>query len=187
MPCTLSQDKLFKILEWVLFIGLCIVSGWFASGVLDNFFSSETNFSQHKEKVTHYPVISFKFLRPTSQVNLSDVKIYYSTSPDGLNTYQYLKIGENHLYNNQFNKTEKIILENNENTWKVRGFKIIHVTPILKKNSPTVDIRIEYNVKHNASSITSDLVFFYITSRQNSPGRVRPIQFQYRLIYRFNR
>ena len=116
-------------------------------------------------------------MRPTSQANLSDVKIYYSTSHIGINIqkHQYLKVGENHLHNDQFNKTEKVILEkeNYENEWYARGFRIIHVTPILNKNHPTIDIQIEYNVKNNASSsitFDSDLVFFYITSRQNSPG-----------------
>ena len=75
MPCTISQDKLFKILEWILFIGFVIASGWFASGVLQHFFSEKTSFSQHKERVTDYPVVNIMFSRLTSDLNPSDVKI----------------------------------------------------------------------------------------------------------------
>ena len=51
MMCIVSQNKVFKILEWILFIGFIITSGCFASGVLQQFFSRKTSFSQHKEKV----------------------------------------------------------------------------------------------------------------------------------------
>ena len=37
MMCNISQDKAFKILEWILFIGFSIVAGWFASGVLQHY------------------------------------------------------------------------------------------------------------------------------------------------------
>ena len=37
MMCNISQDKAFKILEWILFIGFIIVAGLFASGVLQHY------------------------------------------------------------------------------------------------------------------------------------------------------
>ena len=83
----------------------------------------------------------------------------------------YLEIGENHLHNDKYNKTEKVILESLENKWKSNGFRIIHATPISKKNMAVVDIQIEYNEENLTSSgYWSDLVYFYITSRKNSPG-----------------
>ena len=73
--------------------------------------------------------------------------------------YQYLEIGENHLHNHKYNKSEMVILDI-ENGWK-RGFRIIHATPILQKNLAKVYIQIEYNVKNKTSSTWSDLAFFF--------------------------
>ena len=169
MWCTISLDKVFKTLEWILFIGFVITSGWFASGVLQQFFSRKTSFSQHKEKVTDYPVVNFVLGRPSSEIKPSEVEIRYKAS--GMAHYQYLEIGRNYLYNHaKYNKTEKVILESLENMWKLRGFRIIHVTPILKKNLARVWFQIEYNVENKTNSSMSDLVYFYITSRENSPG-----------------
>ena len=110
-----SQDKLFKTLEWILFIGLIIVSGWFASEVLEHFFSNKTSFSQQKEKITDFPVIFVSFRRSASEFNLSDVKIrYYAT---GIADWPYLEIGENDLYNDRYDKNESIIFESIENQW----------------------------------------------------------------------
>ena len=114
MHCTISQDRFFKILEWILFIGFIITSGWFTSGVLEQFFSHKTSFSQSKEKVTTYPVVNIDFGHP-----LSEVMLKYS------NTYEiestYLEMGENPLHNSRFNKTEKVVLERHKNTWNNTG------------------------------------------------------------------
>ena len=85
---TISRPKLFKILEWILFVGFIIVSGYFVSGVLENFFSRKTSFSQHKEKVTEYPVLNILFGQSTSEVNLSDIRIRYKAS--GMPYFRYL-------------------------------------------------------------------------------------------------
>ena len=76
MQCSISQDSLFKILEWTLFIGFVISSGWFTSGVLQQFFSGKTGFSQSKEKVTNYPVVNIDFGHPLSEVMLKYSNTY---------------------------------------------------------------------------------------------------------------
>ena len=40
----ISPKQLVIALDWVLFIGLSIVSGWFASEVFDNIFSETSTF-----------------------------------------------------------------------------------------------------------------------------------------------
>ena len=101
--CTISKDKAIKIMEWIFFIGFSIVAGWFASRVLQQFFSGKTSFSQHEEKVTTYPVISFSFLGSKElEVNLTNVKIKYWAK--GMKDYQNLEMGENHCINNEYNK-----------------------------------------------------------------------------------
>ena len=80
MKCTISQDKVFKIIEWIFFIGFSIVAGLFASGVLEQFFSHKTSFSQYEEEVAYYPVISMFFYDyQASEVNLTNVEIFYYT------------------------------------------------------------------------------------------------------------
>ena len=73
---TISSKKLVFAMEWALLIGLTIISGWFASGVLVNFVSQKSSFSQREEEVKTYPVIVIEF-RDISEISLDDVKIYY--------------------------------------------------------------------------------------------------------------
>ena len=110
MRCTISQDKVFKFLEWIFFIGFTIVAVLFASGVLKQFFSLKTGFTQHEAEVTNYPVIIIKFWGyKASEMNQSNVKIYYSTKGMKKN-YDYLKFGENYFQNEIYNKTENVVL-----------------------------------------------------------------------------
>ena len=164
----MAQGKVFKIIEWILFIAFIIASGWFASGVLQQFYSRKTGFSQYKEKVTDYPVVSIVFHQLASEFNPSDVKIKYKAS--GMTDYHWLEIGMNNLHNDEFDKTEKVILKNLENKWRSKGFRIIHATTILERNLASINIQLEYNVTNKTNAAWSDLVYFYITSRKNSPG-----------------
>ena len=71
-----SQTELVIALEWVLFIGLSIVSVWFASGVFENFFSESSSFSLYEEAVTTHPVLVIE-VRDFMPIPLNDVKIHY--------------------------------------------------------------------------------------------------------------
>ena len=73
----ISCKKLVFDLEWALLIGLTIASGWFAYGVLDNFFSEKSSSSQTEEEVKTYPVIVIEFKDYSGPISLDDVKIYY--------------------------------------------------------------------------------------------------------------
>ena len=98
MRCTISQDKALKFLEWIFFTAFFIVAGWFASGVLQQFFSQKTSFSQNEGEIKKHPVLSIVFSDyKASKVNLSNnVNIFYWTK--GVNRFP-LEIGENHLEN----------------------------------------------------------------------------------------
>ena len=86
LKCTISQDKVFKILQWIFFIGFIIASGWFASGVLKQFFSRKTSFSQHQEKVKNYPVVNIILGHPVSEVNPSDAGFQTMLNPTHIYT-----------------------------------------------------------------------------------------------------
>ena len=160
-----QDDKVFKTIEWIFFIVFSIVAVWFASGVLEQFFSQKTSFSQHEETVTDYPVVSIVLLGyQASEVNLNNIEIKYGLN--GMKNSQKLEIGENHFQNDDFQKTENVILESLEDANGCKLFQIIHTTKILKKKRPTVIITMNTKVEKD----TKDLVKFYLTSRKNSPG-----------------
>ena len=140
--CTISQHMIFKILEWILYIGLSIVAGWFASGVLQQFFSHKTSFSQYEEKVTQYPVVTIALNRQASEVKTEDVSIRFKTR--GIFP-QVLEIGENHLHNDRYNKTEKVILDSLQRFNGRKAFRIMQTTPIIQKYLPRVVIIVSLN------------------------------------------
>ena len=78
MKHTISRDKAFKDLERILFIVFAILAGWFASSVLQQFFSSKTNFTQREEKITEYPAVTIVFPFQASKVNLTNLEIFYA-------------------------------------------------------------------------------------------------------------
>ena len=102
----MKKETAFKIMEMICFVGFSIVAGWFASGVLEQFFSQKTSFAQLEEKVTDYPVITIAPLfRQASNTNLTNnVIITYWTEGMMLlegnkPVMQKLEIGENILHN----------------------------------------------------------------------------------------
>ena len=168
MKYTISKDKTFKIIEWILFIGFSIVAGFFASGVMQHFFSQKTSFSQLEEKITDYPVVIIT--APShSDVNLNNFKIkYWAKGMKYPPSLWKLELGENNFHNEIYNTTEKVILETVENCHGKRGFRIIHATP--QKDRPEVWIKIYANFKKNPEDLFSNLVSFKLSSRKNSLG-----------------
>ena len=167
MRGSISKDKTFKFLECILYIGFSIVAGWFASGVLKQYCAQKTSISQNEGEIKTYPVISMIFSAyKASEVNLTNVMILYHTR--GMNLFN-LTIGENHLYNDKHNKTEKVILDSLEDSDGRRVFRIIHTTPILDRDRPYAGINM-YTKLEMKNGPFSDEVKFCLTSQENSPG-----------------
>ena len=171
MRRAISRDKAFKILEYFLFIGFSVVAGWFASGVLKQFFSRDTNFSQHEKTITEYPVVAIVFsdLR-ASGVNLDNFEILYHVRD--MKHYRKLGIGKNYIHNYKFNKTEIVIIESFKNYKGFQVFRIIHSTPILtyihEEGPPQIVIKLITKLQ-KFENFNSE-VHFYLTSLSNSPG-----------------
>lgn len=105
-----EREWAFKSLEWTLYIGLSIVSVWFASEDLQQFFSHKTNFLQYGEKVTQYPVVTIELSHNEfDEPKTEDVFIVYET--DGMHNPKNLTIGENIWLNEHYNTTERVILD----------------------------------------------------------------------------
>ena len=91
--------------------------------------------------------------------------------------HQYLEVGENQLHNKKkYNKTEKVLLQIFKNGTKYNNsvrvaYRILHLTPILKKNMVKVEIQMEYYIENKTiPKWWYDQVSFLITSQKNSPG-----------------
>ena len=166
LRANISQDKSFKILEWILFIGFIIVAGWFASGVPEQFFSRKTSFSENEEKYYVYPVVVIVFIgRQASEVNLTNAVITYRAG--AIENMQTLKIGENYFHTDGY-KTEKVIFQSLENKDGNRAFRVIHSTPMINDGySPKIKIYTKLEKKNDSDS---DLVEFFLTSLDSSPG-----------------
>ena len=66
MYVAMSFEKLIMSAYWGIYIILCFFSGWFASGVIENFMSGKTSFSQTQESSLKRPVITISFQKPES-------------------------------------------------------------------------------------------------------------------------
>ena len=176
MQHNIFQEKLINGLEWVLFIGLCIVSGWFAYGVVNQFVSGKTSFAQHEEPMIYYPATIIHFHLKPSQVDFSDVNISYF--PTGTRFEKNLSIGENYFSLPGDNKTEVVSLESFESLYsskkKYRDFRIIHSTPIKfnPKGLAGANFKVYHTLRNSgeANSWENSHILFTFTSIKNSPG-----------------
>ena len=97
----ITQDNLWKLLEWLLFITLCIIAIFFMKEVLIQYNSGDTSFKQYESTITESPTITLclndKFLSNYSwyehtygiDLNISyyidDVKVLLSMEDDAFN------------------------------------------------------------------------------------------------------
>ena len=106
-----STNKLFRVLYWTLYLGLCFISGWFVSGVLENYISRKTSFSQDEEIATKRPVISIIMFSLTGEgpVINKNIWIWYCPSYKFWQfPCEYLDLGENEFFIKEINDTEKV-------------------------------------------------------------------------------
>ena len=99
------QAKYLKLLEWILFFGLCGLSALFMWRVIDKFFSHHTSFTQYEAPIKELPTITICFIKPYSrntsyEYGLDFIIQYYiqAKNPDGIgyvSTTRFLKINEN--------------------------------------------------------------------------------------------
>ena len=168
MKFSITSDTLFSFLLWTLYLGLCFVSLWFSSGVVDNYLSTITSFSQSEGICEDRPVISIVFIKATSVVDKlqynKNIHIRYCPGYSSLwrsnqNNCKKLKPKNNNIALDEVNKTEKVFLEMNAN------YRIIPMTKLFEERGNAIikiflDVGLEYNI------------FFYLTSLNNSLGHI---------------
>ena len=175
MQCTISRDGFITALEWVLLIGLCIVSGFFSSGVVEQYLSGKTSFTQYEEPITNHPAIVIRFSLKPSEVNFSDINISYIASGLGLKRLEKnLSLGKNFfLHPEGVNKTTVVYL-NSLVTLLKPAFRIINLTPLTytSRGLAGATIKVYHHLRNDdeSKSWENDQILFTITSIKNSPG-----------------
>ena len=83
MSGSIKLETLFNILDWALFLGLCIAAIIFSTGVWEHFTSQKKSFSQYEQTITDQPTVTicfghrfFKFLSPTLEYKKNFVITY---------------------------------------------------------------------------------------------------------------
>ena len=167
MQVAISANKLFRVLYWTLYLGLCFISGWFVSGVLDNYVSRKTSFSQDEEIATKRPVITIKFIPLVfgkyPVLNKNTWIDYCPSYKLWLPHCKSLYWGDNEFLMKEINKTEKVFLEKIKFT---SSFRIIPLTNLLAEKAKA-DIRI-YTLRAKLKVRIS----IFLTSLENSFGNV---------------
>ena len=167
MPVAISANKLFRVLYWTLYLGLCFISGWFVSGVFDNYVSRKTSFSQDEEIATKRPIITFNMygLSGEKPVLYKNTRILYCPSYHYEWSMQckWLAFGENEIFIKKINGTEKVFFEHIEST---SSFRIIPLTNLLVDNAKA-NINI-YTLKAKLKI----RVYMSLTSFDNSLGHI---------------
>ena len=166
MKMDISSPITLRNLYWALYLALCFVSGWFASGVVDNYLSVKTSFSQSEDISVERPVIAI-VLKGTDSKKVQklkywdDVKIRYCPSYATFYTNvkcNWLKPG----YNNGIsvnNKIEEVYLEVD----KYLGPTIFRIIPQTK--GPIIyffDGRSRQDIKIVSSFIAGILMEYFL-------------------------
>ena len=57
----MTKENIFKVLEWITFLGLCCLSFYFMKGVLEQYFSNDTSFKHSEVMLKERPTIVICF------------------------------------------------------------------------------------------------------------------------------
>ena len=164
MQGAISAQTSCRFLYWTLYLSLCFISGWFASGVLDNYISRKTSFSQDEGIATKRPVISIIMFFLTGERPVINKNIWIQYCP----SYKFwqsgncgnLHLGENEFFVKEINDTEKVFL----GKIGYSDFRIIPVTNLLEDKATAVIRIITLKAKFNSE------MNVILTSLENSLG-----------------
>ena len=156
-----SLTKYFKITEWILYLGLCILSAYFMEGVLDKYFSEKTSFTQSEEPIEDAPVITICFTESEYEYG-SDFILEYGFHIGEVFHSIILKAGESLTLLEKDVYLEKLTTLNFGNCYKISS-----------KSPPITKIFAQISLHFNEAVMSTDLQFklkVFITSEKNSYG-----------------
>ena len=169
------QKIFLKFLEWIIFLGLWIISFLFMWEVLQKFNTKDTSFKQYEKPITEFPTITLCTPKESDYDYYSDYNYDYENGEEtkinikissNLFTINFTDLNEGENTKEDTNTT--IILHKMETFFSGTCYKITIFTP----NKILEDEILEMEYNFNSSSTIDDLSFIdlYITSKQNSDG-----------------
>ena len=166
-----QQFKCLKMLEWVIFFGLCCLSVFFMSGVLDKFISGKTGFAQSEEPIKELPTITFCFSETKTSKLVEyeygqDFKIEYRIWFGSDNNTVILEEGKNSTLLGEIVSLNKVMARPHD-IFKT-CYMINSISDSLIKDM--TEINLHFNDSISFSDIPS--LEIYITSKKNAYGAV---------------
>ena len=168
----IPQTKFFKIIEWILYLGLCGISAFFLEEVLVKFFAGKTSFTQSEKPISELPTITLCFSKPDSR------KIEYEHGIDFKIKYKFYEGWKEHKITLKEGKQKKISGEivKLEKVFTLNYGSCYIITSLLSKEYVIKDY-VVISLKFNKSIIDEDLPTLnaYITSEKNAHGIIRSL------------
>ena len=126
-----KQDSYFKFLNWILYLCLCGLSAFFMWGVLENYISGKTSYSQSEEPMEELPTITLCFsnkdsIKTTHEYGL-DFKIKYGLTARDTLASTFLIEGTNMTVLGEIVSLNKIISRTQGNCYKFSHLSLIHI------------------------------------------------------------
>ena len=159
-----NTKNIIKIIEWIIFIGLCILSVFLTHEVLVQFLLKRTSFKIYEEKITDHPTITICYS--------GDQKEYHPKIEFGSNfdiditineAYKHISLEDGENYYENLNQTivlEKLITIYEGICHKINFTSDSHINGVFR----TISVRFE-----NLS--VPEQVKFTFSSENNSYGR----------------
>ena len=95
----MKVENFFKLLEWILYLGLFLTSIYFTWGVMVNFNSGTTGIRQYEESIKSYPTVTICLGKNPIWKQWNDFNISWVSKShyDHTENFTILKIGENYI------------------------------------------------------------------------------------------
>ena len=166
---TITKENIFKVLEWMIFLGLCCLSFYFMKGVLEQYFSNDTSFKHSEVMLKERPTIVICFTSIIENDQKKHFTSKYVLGKDFNITYQHenLIIGQEQKTKN-VKEVETVILEKLPNTGSY-GTCYVIVSQILVMN-PAEWKTIGVNFAKSIPMEILPKIKFFISSFDNAFG-----------------
>ena len=114
---TITKENIFKVLEWIIFLGLCCLSFYFMKGVLEQYFSNDTSFKHSEVMLKERPTIVICFTSIIENDQKKHFTSKYVLGKDFNITYQHenLIIGQEQKAKNE-KEVESVTMRKLSNT-----------------------------------------------------------------------
>ena len=157
-----SLTKYIKLIEWVLYFCLCIISAFFMWEVLDKFFSGKSSFTQSEEPIKESPTVTICLTKPELEFG-KDFEIEYGQHGQDGKFLLFLKEHES-----SYVLKSEVILE------KIATVYFGNCYKVTSKSDSFVKHYTSFTLYFNQSILNDDLpnLKVYFTSEKNSYGVV---------------